>query len=102
MRNEARNPGNGAALADGHGGIYSTAADATDVPLTGPRSAADNVTPSGNGMMAEVAFGRPRTLRRQTAVAQPAEFDMISLFMIKDIIIYKGKQNRNGSAMLAA
>ncbi len=43
-----------AAFADGHGGFYSTAADASDVPLTRPRSAADNVTPSGNGMMAEV------------------------------------------------
>ena len=42
------------AFADGHGGFYTTAADATDVPLTRPRAAADNVTPSGNGMMAEV------------------------------------------------
>jgi uncharacterized protein YyaL (SSP411 family) len=43
-----------AAFADGHGGFFTTAADAADVPLTRPRSAADNVTPSGNGMMAEV------------------------------------------------
>jgi uncharacterized protein len=43
-----------AAFADGHGGFYTTAAAATDVPLARPRSAADNVTPSGNGMMAEV------------------------------------------------
>jgi len=42
------------AFADGHGGFFTTAADATDVPLTRPRGAADNVTPSGNGMMAEV------------------------------------------------
>jgi uncharacterized protein YyaL (SSP411 family) len=41
-------------FADGHGGYYSTAADAADVPLTRPRTAADDVTPSGNGMMAEV------------------------------------------------
>jgi uncharacterized protein len=43
-----------AAFADGHGGFFTTAVDAADVPLTRPRSAADNVTPSGNGMMAEV------------------------------------------------
>ena len=43
-----------AAFADGHGGFYSTAADASDVPLTRPRTAADNATPAGNGMMAEV------------------------------------------------
>jgi uncharacterized protein YyaL (SSP411 family) len=42
------------AFADGHGGFYTTAADATDVPLTRPRTAADNATPAGNGMMAEV------------------------------------------------
>jgi uncharacterized protein YyaL (SSP411 family) len=42
------------AFADGHGGFYTTAASAADVPLTRPRSAADNATPSGNGMMAEV------------------------------------------------
>ncbi len=43
-----------AAFADGSGGFFSTAADATDVPLVRPRTAADNATPSGNGMMAEV------------------------------------------------
>jgi hypothetical protein len=43
-----------AAFADGHGGFYSTAADASDVPLTRPRTAADNATPAGNGIMAEV------------------------------------------------
>jgi uncharacterized protein len=42
------------AFADGHGGFYSTAADAPDVPLTRPRTAADNATPAGNGIMAEV------------------------------------------------
>jgi uncharacterized protein YyaL (SSP411 family) len=42
------------AFADGHGGFFTTAVDATDVPLTRPRSAADNATPSGNGLMAEV------------------------------------------------
>jgi uncharacterized protein YyaL (SSP411 family) len=41
-------------FADGHGGYFTTAADAADVPLTRPRTAADDVTPSGNGMMAEV------------------------------------------------
>jgi uncharacterized protein YyaL (SSP411 family) len=39
---------------DGHGGFYSTASGASDVPLTRPRTAADNATPSGNGIMAEV------------------------------------------------
>jgi uncharacterized protein YyaL (SSP411 family) len=42
------------AFADGHGGFYTTAATASDVPLARPRSAADNATPSGNGLMAEV------------------------------------------------
>jgi uncharacterized protein YyaL (SSP411 family) len=39
---------------DGHGAFYQTAADAADVPLNRPRSAADNATPAGNGQMAEV------------------------------------------------
>jgi uncharacterized protein YyaL (SSP411 family) len=43
-----------AAFADGHGGFFSTAAGASDVPLTRPRTAADNATPAGNGIMAEV------------------------------------------------
>jgi uncharacterized protein YyaL (SSP411 family) len=43
-----------AVFGDSHGGFFTTAADAVDVPLTRPRSAADNATPSGNGMMAEV------------------------------------------------
>jgi uncharacterized protein YyaL (SSP411 family) len=42
------------AFGDGSGGFYSTAAGATDVPLARPRTAADNATPAGNGMMAEV------------------------------------------------
>jgi uncharacterized protein YyaL (SSP411 family) len=42
------------AFADGHGGYYSTASGASDVPLTRPRTAADNATPAGNGVMAEV------------------------------------------------
>ncbi|WP_428485911.1 thioredoxin domain-containing protein [Rhodopila sp.] len=42
------------AFGDAAGGFYATAADAADVPLTRPRTAADNATPSGNGMMAEV------------------------------------------------
>ncbi|WP_158924362.1 thioredoxin domain-containing protein [Acidisphaera sp. S103] len=42
------------AFADGHGGFYATAAGASDVPMTRPRTAADNATPAGNGMMAEV------------------------------------------------
>ena len=43
-----------AAFADGEGGFYTTAADATDVPVTRPRTAADNATPAGAGVMAEV------------------------------------------------
>ena len=42
------------AFGDSHGGFFTTAAGAADVPLSRPRSAADNATPSGNGMMAEV------------------------------------------------
>ena len=42
------------AFSDGHGGFYLTAADAADVPLIRPRSAADGVTPAGAGTMAEV------------------------------------------------
>ena len=44
-------------FADPHGSYFTTASDAADVPLGAavrPRSAADNATPSGNGMMAEV------------------------------------------------
>jgi uncharacterized protein YyaL (SSP411 family) len=43
-----------AAFADGQGGYFSTAADAADVPLARPRTAADNATPAGNGLLAEV------------------------------------------------
>ena len=43
-----------ALFADGHGGYYTTAVDATDVPLARPRTAADNATPAGNGVLAEV------------------------------------------------
>jgi len=43
-----------AAFADGQGGYYTTARDAADVPLARPRTAADNATPAGNGLLAEV------------------------------------------------
>ncbi len=43
-----------AAFSDGQGGFFTTAADATDVPLARPRTAADNATPAGNGLLAEV------------------------------------------------
>jgi uncharacterized protein YyaL (SSP411 family) len=62
------------AFADGHGGFYSTAADASDVPLTRPRTAADNATPAGNSLMAEVLArlfhltGDPAWRARATAV----------------------------------
>lgn len=42
------------AFGDGSGGFYSTAAGADDVPLARPRTAADNATPAGNGIMADV------------------------------------------------
>jgi hypothetical protein len=42
------------AFSDHQGGFYTTAADATDVPLTRPRTAADNATPAGVGVLAEV------------------------------------------------
>jgi uncharacterized protein YyaL (SSP411 family) len=43
-----------AMFTDGQGGFYTTAADAIDVPLARPRTAADNATPAGNGLLAEV------------------------------------------------
>ena len=41
-------------FADGAGGVFVTAADATDVPLARPRGAGDNAVPSGAGLLAEV------------------------------------------------
>jgi len=44
-------------FADADGSFFTTASDAADVPLgpaARPRSAGDNATPSGNGLMAEV------------------------------------------------
>ena len=87
-----------AAFADGHGGFYSTAAGAIDVPLTRPRSAADNVTPSGNGLMAEVfarlfhLTGDPEWRTRATAVlrafgGQPDQLSgMPSLLAAADLL----------------
>ena len=43
-----------AGFSDGAGGFFTTAADAADVPLTRPRTAADNATPAGVGVLAEV------------------------------------------------
>jgi uncharacterized protein YyaL (SSP411 family) len=43
-----------AAYPDGEGGYFTTAADAADVPMARPRTAADNATPAGNGLLAEV------------------------------------------------
>ncbi len=39
---------------DNAGGFFATADDAVDVPLARPRTAADNATPAGNGLIAEV------------------------------------------------
>ncbi|HSU05977.1 MAG TPA: thioredoxin domain-containing protein, partial [Acetobacteraceae bacterium] len=41
-------------FSDGVGGFFTTADDASDVPLARPRTAADNATPAGNGLLAEV------------------------------------------------
>jgi len=41
-------------FSDGHGGFYTTADDAADVPLARPRTAADNATPAGIGVLGEV------------------------------------------------
>ncbi len=41
-------------FADGQGGFYTSASDATDVPLARPRTAHDNATPAANGLLAEV------------------------------------------------
>ncbi len=41
-------------FADSHGGFFTSADDAADVPLARPRTAGDNATPSGNGQMVEV------------------------------------------------
>ncbi|MBO0711374.1 MAG: thioredoxin domain-containing protein [Acetobacteraceae bacterium] len=41
-------------FADAGGGFYQTAGDAADIPLARPLSAADQATPSGNGLIAEV------------------------------------------------
>jgi uncharacterized protein YyaL (SSP411 family) len=43
-----------ALFGDGEGGFHTTAADAADVPMVRPRTAADNATPAANGLMAEV------------------------------------------------
>jgi len=43
-----------AVFGDGHGGFYTTAVDATDVPMARPRTAQDNATPAATGVMAEV------------------------------------------------
>ncbi len=61
-----------AAFADGQGGFYTTAADASDVPLARPRTAADNATPAGNGLLAEV-FARLWHLTGDTGWRERAE-----------------------------
>jgi hypothetical protein len=60
------------AFPDGKGGFYTTAADAIDVPLARPRTAADNATPAGNGLMAEV-FARLWHLTGNAAWRERAE-----------------------------
>ena len=60
------------AFADGQGGFYTTAADASDVPLARPRTAADNATPAANGLLAEV-FARLWHLTGEAAWRERAE-----------------------------
>ena len=61
-----------AAFSDGAGGFFTTAADATDVPLTRPRTAVDNATPAGIGVLAEV-FARLWHLTGDAAWRERAE-----------------------------
>ena len=57
---------------DGHGGFYTSADDASDVPLARPRTAGDNAAPAGNGVMAEV-FARLAQLTGDPAWRDRAE-----------------------------
>jgi uncharacterized protein YyaL (SSP411 family) len=59
-------------FADGQGGFYTSAADATDVPLARPRTASDNATPAANGLLAEV-FARLYHLTGDTTWRARAE-----------------------------
>ena len=59
-------------FADADGSFFTSAADAPDIPVSRPRSAADNATPSGNGMMAEV-FARLYALTGATEWRAAAE-----------------------------
>ena len=61
-----------ASFADGHGGFYTSAADAADMPLARPRTAGDNATPAGNGLMAEV-FARLHHLTGERLWRERAE-----------------------------
>jgi uncharacterized protein YyaL (SSP411 family) len=59
-------------FADGHGGFYTSASDATDVPLARPRTAHDNATPAANGLLTEV-FARLWRLTGEAAWRGHAE-----------------------------
>ena len=54
------------------GGFYTTADDADDVPLVRARTAGDNATPAGNGLIAEV-FARLYHLTGETRWRARAE-----------------------------
>jgi hypothetical protein len=108
-----------AAFADGQGGFYTTAADATDVPLARPRTAADNATPAGNGLMAEVLArlyhltgeprwrGRAEALLRAFSGAPDQLSGMPSLLAAADLlaegasVVIAGEPNA-AAAMVAA
>ena len=66
--------------ADGEGSYFTTASDATDIPLGAaarPRIVADNATPAGNGVMAEV-LARLYHLTGETAWRRRAEALLIA------------------------
>jgi uncharacterized protein YyaL (SSP411 family) len=85
-------------FADPVGGYYTTADDADDVPLVRGRSAGDNATPAGNGLIAEVfarlhhltgdALWRTRTEGVLTAFSgQPDQFaGMPTLLAAADLL----------------
>jgi uncharacterized protein YyaL (SSP411 family) len=59
-------------FADVDGSFFTTAADAADVPPPRPRTATDNATPSGQGVMAEV-LARLALLTGEQAWGESAE-----------------------------
>ena len=94
-------------FADGDGSFFTTADDAGDLPAGRPRSAGDNVTPSGNAMMAEVFArlyhltgeadwrSRAEAVIRAFTGAQDAAAGMSGLLAATDLL-------ENGSTIVVA